>query len=233
VHFNHNPGEQHWIAVKHILRYIRGTTTLGLKFDANKLSPNDKTLVLTGNVDSNYGNPHDGRSTCGYIMQLCGSALSYRTCRMKTVALSTAEAEYQAAKIAAQEVIYLRQLLESIGHSQIGPTILHGDNQAAIKISQQENIKEKTKHVAQHVHFIRQRLKWNEIFFKWIPSEDNVADIFTKNITSKEKFEYLRSLIGMDWSTSENSLKHTLLVRHKVRIPQHHVSSNRGNVGIF
>lgn len=62
-----NPGQQHWDAVKWILRYLKGTTNVGLSFQRNK-----DAGVQEGFVDFDYVGDLDGRSTTGYIFVLSG-----------------------------------------------------------------------------------------------------------------------------------------------------------------
>jgi hypothetical protein len=39
--FMHNPGKEHWNAVKWILRYLKGTSHFGLLFDKNSMKAID------------------------------------------------------------------------------------------------------------------------------------------------------------------------------------------------
>ena len=88
-----NPGKEHWCAMKWILRYIRGTTGVGILYsrDAN-------AGQLVGYADSDYSGDLDGRrSTTGYIFTLSGSPISWNSTLQSSVDLSTTEAEYMAA----------------------------------------------------------------------------------------------------------------------------------------
>ena len=62
--YMHNPGKNHWKAVKWILCYVKGTVNKGLVFDRNKAS----TCDVTGFVDSDYAGDLDRRrSIFGYL----------------------------------------------------------------------------------------------------------------------------------------------------------------------
>ena len=54
---------------------------------------------------------NDRKSTSGYLFQMCGGAISWRSIKQPCVALSTAEAEYIALSSAVQEALWLKQLL--------------------------------------------------------------------------------------------------------------------------
>ena len=109
-----NPGRLHWRAVKWILRYLKGTTGMGLVFDGVSTSG---TLVV-GFVDSDYAGDLDKRrSLTGYLFRFSGSAISWRSTLQSTVALSTTEAEYMAASEAVKEAIWLRNLVTELGEA--------------------------------------------------------------------------------------------------------------------
>jgi hypothetical protein len=65
---------------------------------------------------------------------LNGAAISWKSQRQHTVALSIAEAEYIALPAAAQEASFLRQLLEQMGQPQASGTVLHEDNHSCIAL---------------------------------------------------------------------------------------------------
>ena len=68
-----NPGKMLWEAVKWILKYLKGTTNLGLMFNARL----NNAKALIGYVDADYGQDLDGRkSTTGYVFSLGGGCIS-------------------------------------------------------------------------------------------------------------------------------------------------------------
>ncbi len=122
-------------AVKHLLRYLKGTVELGLHYSKPKNSgPMDRPTVLWGFVDSDWaGCPDSRRSTSGYALMLNGAAVSWKSKRQPVFALSTAEAEFIAGSSMVQEVIYARRLLEKLRYPQTDPTSIFEDNTACIK----------------------------------------------------------------------------------------------------
>jgi hypothetical protein len=86
------PTAAHWLAAKSLLRYLHGTSNLGLVFDGST-EPS-----LLGYSDADYGGDvGTRRSTTGYVLMLGGAAISWQSKRQPTVAVSTIEAEYMAA----------------------------------------------------------------------------------------------------------------------------------------
>lgn len=187
-----NPGRDHWLAVKRILRYIKGTIDYGIIYDGSR----DRKLI--GFTDADYaGDPDTRRSTSGYIFTICGGPVSWMSQRQKIVAMSTTEVEYIAASDATKEVIWLRHLLESVGAVSNDPTMMKVDNQGAIKLIKNPEFHKRTKHIDIRFHFIREKYDEGQIEVSYVPSSDQLADIMTKAL-SKELFLKLRSLLQIE-----------------------------------
>ena len=83
------PTKEHWTAVKRILRYLKGTSNLGLLYSSTTSSE------IVGYSDADWaGDVGDRKSTSGYVFMLSGAAISWKSNKQTCVALSTAEAEY-------------------------------------------------------------------------------------------------------------------------------------------
>ncbi|KAH9660405.1 hypothetical protein KPL70_024186 [Citrus sinensis] len=107
-----NPGGEHWITVKRILKYIKRISNVALCYGGSE-------FTVKGYVDSDFAGDLDKRkSTTGYVFTLAGATVS-RVSKLQTVvALSTTEAEYMAATQACKEAIWIQRLLEELGHKQ-------------------------------------------------------------------------------------------------------------------
>jgi len=135
--FLHNPSMEHWKAVK-ILRYLKGTSSQGITYTINGNSE------LVGYCDADYANDKETRKSTGLTMIADGPVV-WASQRQSVVAQSTAEAEYIAAAEATKEILWLRQLLRSIGLEQISTTVLNIDNQSAIKLIRNPELHRSTK----------------------------------------------------------------------------------------
>ena len=113
------PTKEHWPAVKHILRSLKGTFDFGLLYD----NQNQGECIAFSDADW-AGDLDDCRSTPGYLYQMCGTAVSWRSKKQTCVALSTAEAEYMALASAAQEAIWIRQLVGELNNEPTGQMVI-------------------------------------------------------------------------------------------------------------
>ena len=193
--FLKNPGEKHWIAGKRVLRYLKGTTSFGLKYDGK--TNYDDQFKITAFTDADWaGDINDRKSTTGFIIKINECVINWISKKQSTVALSTAEAEYMSISAAIQEVIWINQLMNELGFNVIKPMIVYSDNQSAIAMSNNDVHHNRTKHIDIRHHFIRDIIKQGNVTLDWISTQDQVADILTKPLVST-LFEKLRNQIMM------------------------------------
>ncbi|SMN02585.1 hypothetical protein SPONN_1431 [uncultured Candidatus Thioglobus sp.] len=186
------PTKPHWIAVKRIFRYLRGTTHFGLLYSRGSGAP-----TPIGYSDADWGGDcNDHKSTTGYLFQIGGTAVTWKCKKQSSVALSTAESEYMALSSAAQEAVWIRELNSDLGNPQSQPTLIYEDNQSAIAMAKNPQFHGRSKHIGIKYHFIREQVSNDKICLQYCPTEDMIADILTKGI-GPEKFEKLRKMCGM------------------------------------
>ncbi|KAL6339597.1 hypothetical protein AAG906_034682 [Vitis piasezkii] len=119
----------HYKAAKRVLRYVKGTLDLGIKFEKK-----DK-LVLHGFVDSDWARSCDDmRSTSGYLFSLGSGCFCWSSKKQEIIAQSTTEAEYVAVAAAVNQALWLRKLMIDLKMVQDVATRIFVDNQAAIAI---------------------------------------------------------------------------------------------------
>jgi hypothetical protein len=168
-------------AAKYILRYLKGTTSLGLSFGSNNnniKSPQSFTLVAYS--DANWGGDLDGRkSTTGTIIKFNGDVISWLSKKQQTVALSTAEAEYMALSATTCELLWYQMWIQEVFNIKLIGSI-NCDNQAAIHLSNNDGIHGRSKHIDIRHHFIRDHVHNNNIIIKYVNTKDQQADLLTK-----------------------------------------------------
>ena len=176
--FLENPGLQHWITAKHVLRYLQGTKHYKLIFRKDL-----EGIRLRGYSDADYGGNLDSRrSTSGYCfsLQQDSACVSWSSKLQSTVALSTAEAELVAATVGAQEMVHLTAILHDMGLTQTLPMILFVDNQACIAMSKNPVHHGKTKHFAIKLCYLRDLCTNKFLVLEYVSTDTMPADILTK-----------------------------------------------------
>ena len=94
------------------------------------------------------------------------------------------------------ELIWLKGLLSNLGFSSRIPITLFYDNQAIMHIAANFVFNEKTKHIEVNCHFIHQQVYSQIIKPCYTHSHDQLANIFTKLLTSSH-FHRLLSMLGL------------------------------------
>lgn len=185
-------------AVIRILRYLKSSPGKGFMFSKNN------HLRINGYTDADWaGNATDRRSTSGYFTFVGGNLVTWRSNKQKVVALSSAEAEFRGMAKGLCELLWLKRLLTEIGISHTSEIDLFCDNKATIAIAQNPIQHDRTKHVEVDKHFIKENLEAKVIRFPFVKSEDQLTDILTKEVSSKDFYNSLDKLrIGdLDAST--------------------------------
>ena len=130
-----DPGPDHWVAVKRIMKYLKGTIDVCIRYNgqsnidingyfrgqlplaesarmqgskgSSETQGSNRLTLPLGYVDADYASdPDSRRSVTGYMFMLAGSPISWQSRQQSSVALSTMEAEYMAACSATQEALY-------------------------------------------------------------------------------------------------------------------------------
>ena len=188
------PRKTHMDAAKHVLRYLRGTATLGLHYKKT-LAVCDAN-VLKGYSDATWADcPSSRRSMSGNVFLLNGAAVSWKTRRQPTVALSSAQAEYQALTESMKQVTHLRHLLKEIGLEQ-KPTVIAEDNTAAIHIAENPVTSGRSKHIEVQYHYVREVIESGNVCLEYVPTGEMVADALTKNLNAQLLKRHRQVMLG-------------------------------------
>lgn len=189
------PTEEQWATVKHVLRYLKGSSDKELCYRKS----DDMELWIQAYSDADWAaDQTDRRSTTGYCVSLSesGPLISWRTKKQPTVALSTCEAEYMALAATVQECMYLVQLLEGIDGCQCAPPKVYEDNQGAIALARNPVSRQRCKHVDIKYHFVRSTVNDGKVSLEYCSSEDMVADVMTKPATKFKLLKFGKFMFG-------------------------------------
>jgi hypothetical protein len=186
--FLHSPTDNHYLTVKRILRYVKGTLHFGLTFH-----PSIALGALVAYSDADWaGCPDTRRSTSGYSIYLGDNLVSWSAKKQPTVSRSSCEFEYRALALTAAEIVWLTHLLRDLKVSHSQSPLLLCDNKSAIFLSSNPVSHKRAKHVELDYHFLRELVLAGKLRTQYVPSHLQVADIFTKSV-SRPLFEFFRS----------------------------------------
>jgi hypothetical protein len=200
--FNSNPGEAHYSALKHLFRYIKGTLDYRITYSKSPslykfttyIDPDEFFFTYT---DADHGGKKDTmKSTSGFVVMMAGGPVSWRSKLQTTVSLSTTEAEYVAGVDAGKEIACMRHLLQELEYGLTGASSLLMDNQSAIVVARNPEHHGRMRHLDLVHHWLRGQVEAGVIDVKYVPTEDQLADIMTKALP-KPAVERLRDMMGL------------------------------------
>ena len=152
--YQSNIGEEHWIAVKNILKYLRKTKDLFLIFEG------DSELRVEGYTNSDFiSDPSDRKSTSGYVFVCNGGTVSWKSSKQPMIADLTTEAEYVAASDAIKEGFWFKKFIAKLGVMTSDAIPLYCDDNEAIALAKELRSHQKSKHIERHFHIIRDYLE--------------------------------------------------------------------------
>ncbi|GJW74099.1 retrotransposon protein, putative, ty1-copia subclass [Tanacetum coccineum] len=177
--YQQNPGKLHWVAVKHILKYLRNTKDMFLVYGGNP----DTELEVTGFCDASWQcDKDDTKSQTGYVFVVNGGAVDWKSKKQTTIAMSATQAEYMAASEAAMEAVWIRKFVGDLGvmPSIKKPINMYCDNSAAIIFANDSGVMKGARHFLRRYHYVREQVESGEIKILKVHTDDNLADPFTK-----------------------------------------------------
>ncbi|XP_050875001.1 secreted RxLR effector protein 161-like [Lathyrus oleraceus] len=182
--------ESHVTAVKRIMKYLKGTSNVGLWY------PKGSICSLVGFSDADYaGCKTDRKSTNGTCHIFGNSLVSWSCKKQASVALSTTEAEYIATGSYCAQILWLKQQLLDYGVN-LGSISIKCDNTSAINISKNPIMHSRTKHIGIRHHLLKDHVLKGDIEISFIDTQNQLADIFTK-LLARDAFYKIRRDLGI------------------------------------
>ena len=188
--FQSDPRESHLTVVKRIFRYLKITTNLGLCY--RKLSK----CKLVGYCDADYtGDRLERKSTSGSCQFLGENLISWSSKRQSTIALSTAEADYIAVAGCSTQMLWMKSQLENFNIFESNIHILY-DNTSAICLSKNPILHSRAKQIEIKHHFIRDYIQKGILNLKFINTDHQWANVFTKPL-SEDRINFILKHLSM------------------------------------
>ena len=202
--FNSAWGPENVHAAKQLLRHAHRTKHWGIGFAKSGKKLNEPWIIEVW-VDASHAScPNTRRSRSGFFVTLNGNLLSYKSkLQPGAPAQSSTEAEYRALSAALNEVIWITMVLKEIGIKVKKPISIKEDNEATIKLSENNMASARSKHIDTLHHVIRFHNAKGTIKLQYVRTSEMIADMLTKCLT-RPGFERLRSTVMTDQHVTIN-----------------------------
>ena len=176
-------------AVCRLLSYVKRTVHLGIRYSGSRLD-------VHGYSDSDWGTCVDTRkSVSGWVLLMAGAPVSWKSKLQPIVTTSSMEAEYVALYGLVQELVWIRQLLESVGLPRRQAVSVFIDNRSAQALALNPVYHQRSKHIDVKYHWLRQHMADSTFTLQYVSSLANRADIFTKATTGELFHSHARALL--------------------------------------
>lgn len=186
--FNNCNNEEQWVYAKRVLRYLKKTKNIGLRYCK------DGSVNIQGFVDSDWcSDINDRKSYTGFCFTMSGSVISWSCSKQKCISLSSTEAEYVSISEACKEAVYLRNLQYEITKKMYKIT-LHNDNQSAHKLLVNPVFHNRTKHIDVRFHYCRDLITKDIVIVKYLCTADMPADLLTKSLSTVKHYKFMDAL---------------------------------------
>ena len=154
-------------------------------------------IEVFGYTDAHWvGCTYDRRSTSGYVFNFGSAAVSWSRKKQPTIPLSSTDAEYRGATIAACEIAWLHKLLQDLGQDGMKTVTLYCDNMSNIQLANNPIFYARTKHIEVHYHYVCEKVLAGHVDLVYVSTEEQVVDIFTKCLGAK-KLNMFKSMMGV------------------------------------
>jgi len=181
-------------AVNHLFAYLNKNRDVGLLIKREIIA---ELMMMS---DSDYaGDLNDYKSTSGIVAYLGCLLICWYCSKQTTTAQSSTDAEAISMNFATKEAVWIRGFLQELGVNLKLPTVMKGDNMAAIMLSKNPMFHKRTKHIMVKIAYLQEMVKLSITIWEHIGTNENVADMFTKAL-NKTKFSDLLKKLQLDHS---------------------------------
>ena len=191
-------------AAQRILRYLRGTWDMGLFYRKSSIPAtlfvNDDLQAILETIiayaDASWAQEKGRKSRGGFVFMFLGAALIWNCSKQKVIALSSTESELYTFSDCAKDALWLRQFLAELQIYLSKPTEVRQDNKSTIAVVMNPVNHKMTKHIEVRTMHFRDQIAKGELSVAYCPTEDMIADIFTKALDPKTFWKFVE-LLGL------------------------------------
>ena len=191
--FISNPSPAHVKALKCLIVYLYTMRNCWLTFSG-------KDMKILAYTDADYAQQANCHLISGYCLQFGAGAISWSSRKQNIITLSSTEAEYVGNTNAVKEILWIHNFWAKTNGKPIpDPILLRADNQGTIQFSDNNKFYVHMKHIDVQYHFICEALENKLLEIKYVPTDENIVDIFTKAL-SRPLFKKFRGMLGLRYA---------------------------------
>ena len=207
--YSTDPREPHGEAILYLVRYLKKTRDLGVRFKPNAEKGFECycDADFSGNWNKTFADvdPSTAKSRSGWVVFYAGCPIIWASKLQSQVALSTTEAEYIAMSMALRDVIPIMDLIKEMRERNI-PVIctkpyvyckVFEDNLGALELARLPKLRPCTKHINACYHHFREHVRNGLIKIFPVGTTDQIADVLTKSLAQNDTPRHCVHLCGI------------------------------------
>jgi hypothetical protein len=188
---SHVATQEEWKAGVRIVRYLKGTLTLGVIINCTSL---DLHLVC----DAAYGYHSDNKGHTGYVITLGKnqSFLAVKSNKQKLVATSSTEAEVYAMCDCVKQAVWIRNIIRDLRISPLAAMTVYQDNKSAIIMTTEMSGFRNSKHILTKISYLRELHQLKALDVEYLDTKSMWADMFTKALHGEAFLKHRAHVMG-------------------------------------
>jgi len=206
--YSSDPREPHGEAILYLVRYLKRTRDLGIRFKPNPEKGFECycDADFSGNWNKQFASvdPSTSKSRSGWVVFYAGCPVCWASKLQSQVALSTTEAEYIAMSQALRDVIPVMNLIQEMKEKGFHvictlPNVyckVFEDNSGALELARLPKLRPRTKHINVCYHHFREHVRKGLIKIFPVSTKDQIADALTKALAQNDFTRHRRYLCG-------------------------------------
>ncbi|RVW78272.1 Retrovirus-related Pol polyprotein from transposon RE1 [Vitis vinifera] len=143
-----------------------------------------RNYEFSGFCDADWGSDvDDRRSTSRHCVFLGKNLVSWSSKKQHTISRSSTKAEYRSLASLTSEMLWLQSLLSELQTKMTMVPVIWCDNISTVSLSTNPVLHSRTKHMELDLYFVREKVMERKLVVNHVPTEDQVADVFTKPLS--------------------------------------------------
>jgi hypothetical protein len=187
------PSTLHWEAVKHLLRYLRGTSDYKLTIYDPSLGHDSQSILCYADADLG-GEADTSKSTSGIVVYALGTLVIWKSKKQSVVAQSTMQAEMIATAYGKVQIDWLRDLVSEIGIGRGITRRILNDGLNCVTTLNSGNFQSDSRHLRLRYHSIHEAIAKDEIEIKHVAGTEMLADALTKALGGVKLGEFVEEI---------------------------------------
>jgi len=187
-----NPTDKVVQGIKHLFRYLAGTTDFGLEYRF------DRYMGADGFCDASYADDQFTRkSVSGILIRCNGTAVDWKSSLQPVVAQSTMESEYISMALIVNKMRVIRSIREWLFRKKEGPYPVYEDNEACELLAKRDGKSlKRAKHIDVRFHVVREAVEKGDIQVMRVSTDSQLADPLTKNLSSVIFWNHMSEILS-------------------------------------